>query len=207
MRTEAEELLPRAVAGDEAALTALLEAEHGALHAWVKARIGRKYQSTFSADDVLQITYLEAFMTIRRFRPESDGGFIRWLQTIAEHNIRDAIKELNRKRRPRPALRRDHLRDDHSYVSLLALLPGSQTTPSQGAFRGEVRCLLDDAIAQLPPDYAHVVREFDLAGRDAAEVAREMGRSIGAVYMLRVRGHRWLAEILGESGDYFGRSA
>ena len=96
---------------------------------------------------------------------------------------------------------------DDSYVTLLAMLPGSQTPPSQRVSRREIRTLIEDAIEQLPPDYARVVRGCDLEGRETTEMAEEMGRSSGAIYMLRARAHDWLAEILGESTQFFGKSA
>jgi DNA-directed RNA polymerase specialized sigma24 family protein len=43
-----------------------------------------------------------------------------------------------------------------------------------------------------------VVEAVDLAERDVGEVAAELGRSRGAVHLLRSRAHRRLAELMRE---------
>ncbi|NET51613.1 MAG: hypothetical protein F6K09_23750, partial [Merismopedia sp. SIO2A8] len=58
---------------------------------------------------------------------------------------------------------------------------------SRAAAAGEAHTAIDRAIAQLPPDYAQVIRDLDLAGKSVDEVASAMGRSKGAVHMLRAR--------------------
>ena len=56
--------------------------------------------------------------------------------------------------------------------------------------------MLKAAIDQLPKDYRRVVQLYDLDGLAAAEVARQMDRSDGAVYMLRARAVDRLRELL-----------
>jgi len=55
----------------------------------------------------------------------------------------------------------------------------------------------------LPPDYEKVVRLYDLQCKSAVEVAAELGRSEGAVYMLRARAHERLKQELGSSSQFF----
>jgi DNA-directed RNA polymerase specialized sigma24 family protein len=43
---------------------------------------------------------------------------------------------------------------------------------------------------------------YDLEGRPVQEVAQALGRSPGAVYMLRARAHRRLSEIMGTASRY-----
>ena len=54
-------------------------------------------------------------------------------------------------------------------------------------------------IRALPWSYRHVIEQVDLGERDVAEVALEMGRSRGAVHLLRSRAHDRLRELL--TGD------
>ncbi|HEY3232002.1 MAG TPA: sigma factor-like helix-turn-helix DNA-binding protein, partial [Roseiflexaceae bacterium] len=63
------------------------------------------------------------------------------------------------------------------------------------------------AISRLPPAYEQVVRLFNIQGQSAAEVAQQMGRSVGAVYLLRMRAHQRLREELGSSARYFSDGA
>jgi RNA polymerase sigma factor (sigma-70 family) len=66
---------------------------------------------------------------------------------------------------------------------------------------------MEGALRQLPPDYEKVIRLYDLAGKSPAEVAQEMGRSQGAVFMLRARAHDRLREVLGSSSQFFSTPA
>ena len=66
---------------------------------------------------------------------------------------------------------------------------------------------LSDALTGLPPDYAAVIRLYDLEGRPIEDVARELRRTPGAVHMLRVRAHDHLRERLGAESHFFTRGA
>jgi len=197
------ELARRAIAGDEDALAELLEEFGPQVRQRLGGRIGAQWQSVFEEDDVLQITYLEAFLRIGRFECIGEGAFLAWLTRIAENNLRDAIRELGRVKRPQPANRVESPSGDESYAALCDVLRVTSVTPSHHAARGEARRILDGAIEKLPADYARVVRLYDLEGRSAAEVAGAMGRSTGAVYMLRARAHDCIRELLGPESAFF----
>ena len=83
------------------------------------------------------------------------------------------------------------------------MLSATSTTPSRVVGRGEAVGLMDMALKRLPPDYEKVVRLYDLAGNSAAAVAKELGRSEGAIYMLRARAHDQLRELLGSDSKFF----
>ena len=59
----------------------------------------------------------------------------------------------------------------------------------------------------LPEDYGRVVRLYDLQGLPIADVSRQLGRSSGAVHMLRARAHDQLRVLLGPETGWFGSSA
>jgi RNA polymerase sigma factor (sigma-70 family) len=88
---------------------------------------------------------------------------------------------------------------DDSCIALLDLVGYTTTTPSRHAIKNESREILDKAIAQLPDDYQTALRLYDLECKSAAEVAAAMGRSQGAVHMLRARALERLREILSAS--------
>ena len=94
-----------------------------------------------------------------------------------------------------------------SYVTLLDQLALSATTPSRQAANNEAGGMLDDVIGKLPHDYRKVVRLYDLEGRSPTEVAESIGRSVGAVHMLRARAHDCLRELLGSESQFFSRRA
>ncbi len=200
--TVEEKLLALAVEGDEEALTGLL-ARHG-LPIRQGLKITSKWRSLIEPDDVMQVTYLEAFLRIRQFTPTSANGFANWLRRIAENNLLDAVKALECDKRG-PS--RVHRPTTDSHAALLEQIGGTTTTPSRTAGRREVQKFVEDALGELPPVYAKVLRLCELEGRSSAEAAAELGRSDGAVRMLLCRAKDRLREVLGSGAAYFSDTA
>lgn len=198
-----ESLTAAAFAGDNEVLADLLERHHASVCQRIAPLIGKNYRALIDPDDVYQVTCIEAFLNIRGFQPDGPGAFLRWLTRIAENNLRDAIRWLDREKRlsPRRQLRQAAVED--SYADLLGTLTGSGTTPSGHAVRSEIKSALQDAIAMLPQDYQTVVRSIDLEQRTPSEVGEAMGRSRAAVYMLHARAHEHLLKLLGDSTRFF----
>ncbi|MCB9844437.1 MAG: sigma-70 family RNA polymerase sigma factor [Phycisphaeraceae bacterium] len=198
-------LIDKARRGDEEALTALLEAHGPTLRGRIGAKIGQHWKSLIDEEDVLQISYLEVFLRIGSFVDHGSGAFLAWVSRIAENNLKDAIRELERQKRPNPKNRVTPRNVDESYTALIDMIAVTLTTPSMNAARGEIAGALDTALAKLPEDYERVIRLYDLGGKGIEEVAGELGRSEGAVYMLRARAHERLAEVLGSESKFFSR--
>lgn len=176
------------------------------LRAHLSQAIDSRWQSMLDVDDVLQVTCLEAFLRIRQFEPRGNGAFQAWLLRIAENNLRDAVKELGRQKRPQPAAQVHRCGAGESWLTLVEGLAEASTTPSRDVARSERYEVLNTALRRMPPDYEHVVRLYDLEGRPVREVAAALGRSEGAVYMLRSRAHDCLRELLGTASRLFGVS-
>jgi RNA polymerase sigma factor (sigma-70 family) len=152
----------------------------------------------------MQVTYFEAFLRIGDFTPYGEGAFYKWLLRIAENNLRDAIKELGRDKRTPPEKRIEPLGNSDSFQALYERLGTTSTTPSRELARGEAQGFLESAISRLPPDYQKVVRLYDLEGGSVAEVTAALGRSKGALFMLRARAHDRLRDILGTGTQFAG---
>lgn len=196
-------LVARACSGCAVALEELLSRLEAPLRQTLTGLIPAAYRSAFDADDVVQITFIEAFLYISRFSTRGAGSFMGWLTQLGRNNLTDAIRELSRKKRvPREKLVSVGQGSD-SYEGFLTALCGSSSTPSRGAGRIETKNLIEEALAKLPPDYESVVRMMDFEGKTAPQVGHEIGRSNGAVYMLQVRAHAYLKELLGPSGNFF----
>src|SRR5687767_13718056 len=97
--------LKDAIDGSRRLALHVLECEGLASHAHIEARIARAHRPIFDADDVMQITCLEAFLHIREFVPARPGSFAAWLRRLAENNLRDTVRELQRDKRPPPGKR------------------------------------------------------------------------------------------------------
>jgi RNA polymerase sigma-70 factor (ECF subfamily) len=200
------ELAARAVAGDEDALTSLLRHFGPRIRAQLVPSIQSKWSHALEADDVMQITYLEAFLRISRFQYQGPDSFGGWLSQIARNNLRDAIRELERLKRPQPEQRVTADGTDTTFA-LLDELGCTTSTPSRHAAREDVQQFVELAIAELPDDYASVIRMYDLEGKSASDVASSLGRSEGAVFMLRARAHDRLREAIGPETQFFSRPA
>ncbi len=199
--TPENELTSRAMTGDEDALSLLLARFTPPVLHRVREGIPARMRSILDAEEVMQVTYLEVFLHFDRFTNRGPGAFLAWLTQLATNNLRDAIKELSREKRPNPSRRIDHVTaaQQDSCIALLDLVGYTTTTPSRHAARNESRQILENAIAQLPDDYQTALRLYDLENRPVAEVAAAMGRSNGAIHMLRARALERLREILSAS--------
>jgi RNA polymerase sigma-70 factor (ECF subfamily) len=193
-----------AVAGDVGAMTALLQ--HYSSEVERSLSIAREWRAVLEPADVMQVTYLEAFLQIARYDPDRSEPFRAWFQRIAENNLRDAIRGLQRQKRPQPA-NRVVAAPGSASSALCEELGITTTTPSRHAAQEEREGRLDAALDALPDDYGRVVRLYDLQGMPIAEVSRQMGRTTGAVHMLRARAHDRLRQLLGPSAAWFGTSA
>lgn len=194
-----------AVAGDVDAMTELLREHAPAVERSLS--IAREWRSVLEPADVMQVTYLEAFSQVNRFDPDRREPFRAWLQRIAENNLRDAIRGLERQKRPQPANRIENPAEMDSASDLYTLLGVTTTTPSRHATRDELLGRLNAALDALPDDYGQVVRLYDLQSLPIAEVSQRMRRSAGAVHMLRARAHEHLRQLLGSEAGWFGSTA
>ncbi len=201
MSDAADTLIHKAVAGDTEALSALLR-EHGpAVESALS--IDPIWQAALEPADVMQVTYLDAFFRIQSFDVDGAASFATWLRRIAENNLKDAIRGLSRQKRPQPRNRVMPVNLADSMVELFDLLGGTSSTPSRQVGRQELCSILDSAISGLPDDYSRVIRLYDLEGAPIGDVAAALGRSPGAVHMLRARAHDQLRVALGSASIFF----
>jgi RNA polymerase sigma-70 factor (subfamily 1) len=195
-------LLYAAVSGDADVLATLLKKYAPNVRASLAGQIHKKWQSVLSEDDVMQQTYADAFTDIGNFDPEGDGSFSGWLCRLAQCNLRDAIRMLQAAKRG-GRINRVELDLAESTRLLVSMLTASGMSPSSHAAGKEAEALLAQALAQLSPASQIAVRMFDLEGHDVEDIAQELDRSVGAVYMLRARAHDKLRKLLGATGNFF----
>lgn len=201
------ELFDQAIEGDTEALRTLLTRYGPEARKAIQGKIGRKWRAVLEEDDVMQVTYLEAFLHIDQLIGRNPASFVSWLRKIAENVLRDAMRELERKKRPNSSYRLQTASTEESYVTLLDYVGGTSTTPSRHARRNEASEIIKRAMQQLPPDYHDVLQLHHLEGRGVAEIATKMGRSEGAVYMIRARALERLRSLLGAESKFFSDPA
>lgn len=201
------ELIERAVRGDADALRELLIKHGPRTRSIIGSTMGAKWRAQLDEDDVMQVAYLEAFVHIGEFLGRDEAAFGRWLTRIAENALRDAVRALQRDKRPDPDRRVERPAATDSLTTLLNTLQHSTKTPSSHAAREEARQALAAVLERLPEDYATVVDLCDLKGMTVRDAAAKMGRSVGAVHMLRARAYAQLRSLMGNASQYLSRDA
>lgn len=194
MMSDDGNLLPRAVAGEQDALAALLERYGPAVRSSISGQIPDRFRPLLSEDDVMQETYTDAFLSISSF--DLSGSFLAWLKTVARNNLFDAIRGLQALSREGERRRVEHSSSHDQFSAFIESVCDSGTTPSGHAMRRELKESLKNVLEQLPENYRRVVQLYDLECRSIEETARSLGCSAGAVFMRRARALRMLRSML-----------
>ncbi len=192
--------------GDVEALEDLLARAGGLIRPQLS--IQPKWSPVLEVDDVLQVTYMEAFARFDRFVGDTFAAFCAWLRHIARNNLIDAVRELDRQKRPPPTQRVTvPAGSEESYISLCGLLGVTTTTPSRTAAAREARATIEQALALLPSHYEQAIRLFDLQGQTGRQVAEALGLSRSAAFMLRARARDLLRDVLGSASRFLDENA
>ncbi|MGE0481865.1 MAG: RNA polymerase sigma factor [Phycisphaerae bacterium] len=191
--------LAKAQDGDADALTRLL-ARYGP-EVCAGLQIQPPWRSVVDPDDIMQVTYTEAFLRIGSFTADSPDAFCNWLRVLARNNLRDAIRGLEAQKRPHP--RRRVVDNGEVYDCLAEILGVTTSTPSRAAARCDIQAAVEAALTMIPADYAAAVRMIDLEGLSAREAAARLGQSEAAVVMRAVRGRDRLRDVIGSPSRFF----
>jgi RNA polymerase sigma-70 factor (ECF subfamily) len=194
------ELVATAVAGDVVALERLLLAHYDWLAQQIAARLPARLQSTQAVEDILQLTFLQAFRDIGRFVPRPDAAFGDWLAQIAENRLLDAIRQHDcLKRGGGRAAVVSAAADDSRLVPVLDWVAAEEPTASSVVARGEALAALNVAIAGLEADQREAICQRLLEGKSLEETAAALGRTPDAVRGLVHRGKQALREAMGRA--------
>lgn len=202
------DLVARAVAGEPLALERLILDHHRALSAVVAGKIPATLAVVISADDILQETYAEVYRGIGAFRPDGENAFFRWLCTIADHRLLDAVRAHRAAKRGggRAPVEATPGAEQSAMLALLDLVFVHERTPSRSAAGHEAIGAVQSAIETLKPDYRDAIRLRYIEGLSVADAAARMNRTERAVHKLCSRGLQRLREALGDASRYFSRN-
>ncbi len=189
--------------GDGEAFGRLLEQYRGYLlmlaHRYLSERLRRRVDPA----DIVQLTFLEAQRDLHAFRGETPAEFAGWLRGMLKNNVATAVtrhvttqkRSLKREVHAAPSPAGD------SNDGWLGQFPGSTTSPSGVAIRGEAVMALVEALHQLPETQAEAIRLRYMEGLPLAEIVERMGKTDTAVAGLLKRGLQKLRTILGEQDN------
>ncbi len=153
-----------------------------------RLQVEPRFRAKFDASDIVQQTLMEAVRDWPGFRGETEAELAAWLRQILAHVLLHEMRRyggVQRRDVGREVSLEEAIAESSRRLGEALEAPGS--SPSQRAGRHELELRLADALARLPADYAEIILLRNVEGLPHEEVARRMGRGVGAVRMLWVR--------------------
>jgi RNA polymerase sigma-70 factor, ECF subfamily len=184
------ELIDRCRNGEAGAREQLFARYQHYLYVLAQAQLGRRLRVKCAPSDLVQQTLLEAHRDFAGFQGQQEGELLAWLRRILAHNLFNEARRYGARQRDADReVSLDHVQAgvEHSSLALQRCLPASGPSPSQLAVEHESAIRLADALTRLPEDYRTVLLLRVFEEQPAEEVARQMGRSAGAIRMLQMR--------------------
>ena len=170
------ELIRRALARDEAALRAIMQANNRRLYRLARGIL----RSDSEAEDVVQETYVRAFTHLESFRGES--GLSTWLSRIA---INEA---LTRVRARKPHVELDMLPDAVLEAQIIQFpLSSAASDPERSMAQREIQRVVEHAIDELPDVFRMVFIARVMEGMSMEETAELLGVKVETI---KTRLHR-----------------
>lgn len=175
----------RATRGDRTAFTALMAATSGDLHRF----IGRYVGDADEARDLVQETYVAAWLAIRRYDPARP--FDTWLRSIAVNKCRDWGRKRTVRRIVRGVMGLD---------APEAMAVGDEAPEAEARLDDRRRvAALNRALADLPDTLKAPLLLATLEGRSHAEIAQVLGVTPKAVETRIARARQKLSHTLAHS--------
>jgi RNA polymerase sigma factor (sigma-70 family) len=198
-----DDLVKQAAAGDTAALSTLLVIVQGRLKRFILRRMPLDLGRQIEPVDVVQETLATAFRKVDGLKIQTFGGFVAWVNAIAEQHI-------NMARRKYRAIKRGgnvqhNSPGEEELGQLLAFLSRNTKSPRDQIATRELVDVLGEAVDDLDTDYWKVLRLRFIEGKSAKDVGAELGKNEGAIRMLTLRALRHLRATL-PIGSSTGRS-
>lgn len=186
-----EQLLAEARRGCRESLGVLLEQYRHYLHLAARMQLGWRWRERVRPSDLVQETFLQASRHFGDFAGRSEREWRGWLRMILRRRL---LRQVHKQLLPgaigvprEMPLKPDAAGSDGSSTGAGGepIHPGS--SPSAPVRRRELADLMAERLARLAAPYRDVLVLRNLEGLSFAEVARRMGRSIGAVRVLWLR--------------------
>ena len=141
------------------------------------------------AEDVVQQSFLKAFIHLKKF--EGESLFSTWLTRIATN---EALMLLRRQRGSREVPIAESTTDDE--IALPLDIPDLRPNPEDSCLQREQERIVSAAVSELTPGTRKAIELRDLGELSTEETARVMGLSIGAVKSRVFHGRRKLRTTL-----------
>jgi RNA polymerase sigma-70 factor (ECF subfamily) len=163
-RADDSELVRRAMARDEAAVRAIMQANNRRLYRLARGIL----RNDSEAEDVVQETYVRAFTHLAEFR--GDSGLSTWLSRIAMNEA------LGRLRRRRPGVELSSLPPGTLEAQIIQFpLLSATDDPERTMAQREIQHVVEGAIDELPEPFRMVFITRVVEGMNVEETADILG--------------------------------
>jgi RNA polymerase sigma-70 factor (ECF subfamily) len=202
-KTPEEELLRRAVAGEDLAVRQLFLPHLAHLSRMIGDKYPHLNEGMASVDDILQETLVHAYRQIQDFDPQK-ASLRTWLTKIADRRAMNAVRDAERVKRGGRHQRVGQAvaGEEESFHNLVELLSAGSHTASRSAMRHEAVQAVKEVIGDLPEDYQQAVRLCMIEGKTVKETAAIMERSPQSVRGLIDRAKNKMRAALGRLSRY-----
>jgi RNA polymerase sigma-70 factor (ECF subfamily) len=180
------DLVDAMAAGDVDAMEVLYDRYNRAVFSFALRMLGNREQ----AEELLQEVFMRAWRQARKFS-EGRGTYITWLLSITHNMAIDEIRRQNR--RPRKAESADP-------VLMLASVRDEKPSVEEQALLGDLRDIMQDAMAQLPNAQRTALELAYFQGMTQREIAEYQDEPLGTIKTRMRLAMRKLREILESQG-------
>jgi len=157
------ELVRRALARDETAVRAIMQANNRRLYRLARGIL----RNDSEAEDVVQEAYVRAFTHLESFR--GDSSLSTWLSRIAMNEA------LGRLRRRRPAVELDALPQGAIEAEIIQFPLSAAADPEKSMAQREIQAVVERAIDELPDVFRMVFVARVMEGMNIEETAELLG--------------------------------
>jgi RNA polymerase sigma-70 factor, ECF subfamily len=198
--SDERELVARART-DEAAKQTLFLQSYDKLLRLIRRNLPLSIEHLVSPEDVLQDTYALAFQNFSSFEYQQPGSFYRWIATIARNRVVTTLDTHFAQKRGggKFGLSLSQSDSGSAVLGLMHVLHKGEKSPRQLVADREAFALIQNAMADLPPDQMLAVQLRYGEGLSVAGAALRMNRTEQAIKMLCFRALRHLRAIFPSS--------
>ena len=157
------ELVRRALARDEAAVRAIMQANNRRLYRLARGIL----RNDAEAEDVVQEAYVRAFTHLESFR--GDSSLSTWLSRIAMNEA------LGRLRRARPTVDLDALPSGRLEAEIIQFPLAASEDPEKSVAQREIQAIVEHAVDELPEAFRLVFITRVIEGMNVEETAGILG--------------------------------
>lgn len=195
-----QDLVERVQAGDRDALVEFLESCRPQLLSFIGRSMSDAMRRKVEPDDVLQEVGIAALQSLDEMDLTQRDPF-RWLCQLSERRIIDAHRRYFGAQKRSAEKERDLFSPgaDNGQIGFIDVLAASITSPSQAFSRDQREFKLQVALEELPVEHQAAIRLRYVEGLPSKEIAKQLGKSDGAVRVMLTRSLSKLQERLGET--------